>query len=90
MPLVYRGGYEDFEARKHDYLIVYFTDENAVDVAPSNWLVNFQVCMWPTSKKPSPATLARRRAAVDTTFIAHKVQIIRGYGNYDKFIHFKM
>lgn len=63
------------------YVIVFFPKENSVDVAPTNWMASFQLCLWPRKGGViSPSVLASRREEVDATFKVHEVQIIHGYG----------
>ena len=70
---------------KHLYVIVLFTKTNLVEVAPTNWIVNSHICMWPPKPKKggvSQSTLAMRRASVNSTFTAYEVEILHGYGKY--------
>ena len=71
---------------RHLYVIVLFTKSNLVDVAPTNWIVNGHICMWPPKSKKgiSPSTLAMKRASVKLNFVPYEVELIQGYGKYKK------
>lgn len=45
--------------QKYDgWYIVKFLNENTIETIPSNWLVNFDKCVWPTTLSISKISLA--------------------------------
>lgn len=67
------------------WTIVIFTDEDSVEVVPSNWIVNDK-CYWPsmlTSEKLK--TAIKHHDAVNTSWPTYPIRLIRN-GTFGKYI----